>query len=735
MKRKIVAALSIYSLIFLLGGIYIIVTTEKATSTLDRLIMLHQVEILREHLLIHIKTVQADLFTKNTRYAKSSGTVIDNVINMESISHACFGCHHSPSVQERLSGLDKVIESYKNFISRVLTIRANRDRLQEEEEKAFLIAEELQKEVNTMVHIATTRLSNETQASLKDIFQTKIILYLLVVLTPFFAAGLGFIFIRELTSPVKLLLEATRRIKGGNLDYRIKGLKDEFGELADSFNDMSDWLKQHMLKIQESERRYRTLFESAGDAILILNTDNGRRGKIVDANLAAAEMHGYAVEELLALNIKDLGPLDTVEEGNSLFQRILEDEWINAEITHRRKDHSQFPIEISAGLVGHGNHKQILVFGRDISSRKKMEELILQAKHDWEDTFNAITDMITIHDRDFTIVRANKAAETLLNLPTLEIPKAKCYEYYHGKTCPPKYCPTCETMKCEKTISFELWEPHLSMFLDVRAMPRFNKDGEMIGVIHVVRDITERKQIEETLQRAEQMKMAGEWATGLAHEIKNPLAGIKVSVEVLARELDLSENDKVVVSRVIDEIRRIEQLIKSLLNFAKPPKPHFTRINMNDLLDKMITFSPKHPYVLSSWGSMIDVVKDFDRDLPEVMADPTQMQQVFLNLFFNAVEAMSDGGALHVQTGYNAAIHAVEIDISDTGPGIKEEVLKKMFQPFFTTKVKGSGLGLAITKRLIEQHGGKICAENRKQGGAVFHVVLPIEQAEEELIP
>ena len=223
MKKKIIIGLSIFSLLFFLGGIYIIVTIEKATSTLDNLITLHQVEILREHLLIHIKRVQGDLNLKSTRYARTVDTMISNVKNMENMSVTCFGCHHSEDVQNRLVDLRNELDIYKDAISRVLTIRANDRRLKFEEDIAFRKGEDLLEEVNTMINVSTLKLSNKTKTALRDISGTKTILYLLVAIGPILTAVLGFIFVKSFTRPVNVLLDATRRLEGGDLDYRITG--------------------------------------------------------------------------------------------------------------------------------------------------------------------------------------------------------------------------------------------------------------------------------------------------------------------------------------------------------------------------------------------------------------------------------------------------------------------------------------------------------------------------------
>ncbi|MBI5740399.1 MAG: sensor domain-containing diguanylate cyclase [Nitrospirae bacterium] len=138
---------------------------------------------------------------------------------------------------------------------------------------------------------------------------------------------------------------------------------------------------------------------------------------------------------------------------------------------------------------------------RQIIEMKKAEDAVREIKHDWEDTFNTITDMVTVHDKDFNIIRANRSAQRLLQLPVSEtVLNAKCYRFYHGKDTPVKGCPSCNSLNTGKQCSFEIFEPHLDMFLEIRAIPRLDKDRKILGLIHVVRDITERKKMEEKLQ-------------------------------------------------------------------------------------------------------------------------------------------------------------------------------------------------------------------------------------------
>jgi len=728
MKKKIIITLVGITLIFLAGGIYIITSVRTSTSTLDRLIMLHQVEIIREHLLFQIKQVQTDLNLYNTPYASSVNTIVANVRLMDSVSAKCFDCHHSPVVTKRLDGLKKQIDNFKDAFSRSLTIRSNRKRMEKEVDTAFHISESLLADVSRMVHMTASKLSDRTEFALKDVTGTKIILYILVAVTPFAAAGLGFLFIRELTKPVKTLLTATKKLKDGDLDHRVHGLKDEYGEVARSFNEMAASLKQSMREIEEKDKLYRVLFESAGDAICLVEAEGENVGDIVDANPATAKMHGYTIDELLNLNlIKDLDTPGAAKEASDRVKRIMNGEWINAEIEHIRKDGSVFPVEINAGLLEFMDHKYILAIDRDISNRKEMENQILKAKLDWENTFNTITDMITIHDKDFNIIRANKAAVETLDFNLTGKERGKCFKIFHGKNSPPDDCLSCKVFQMKKSFSFEYFEPHLDRFLEVRAMPRFDDDHQVTSVIHVIRDITERKKVEKALQRAEQMKLIGEWAAGLAHEIKNPLAGIKVSVEVLLDDLNISAEDRAIVLKAVGEIQRIETLLKSLLNFAKPPKLQLSAIDMNDLLDQTITFSLKHPSLSSNSSREIKIAKNFDDTIPETIADPMQLKQVFLNLALNAIEAMPDGGRLGVKTIYYKNTETIKIEISNTGEGIDKEMIDDIFEPFFTTKSKGSGLGLAITRRIIEQHGGVISVTSDPGKGTVFNILFNIQ--------
>ncbi len=243
------------------------------------------------------------------------------------------------------------------------------------------------------------------------------------------------------------------------------------------------------------------------------------------------------------------------------------------------------------------------------------------------------------------------------------------------------------------------------------------------------RDITERKQAEEALQRSEQLMIVGEMAAGLAHEIKNPLAGIKVSIQVLSDELDLSEDNEEVFRRIIEEIRRIETLLRNLLHYARPPKPNFSVLDINRVIEhtvKTAKLSLKGPTLKSKDIQFSECLSD---DLPEIVADSSQLQQIFMNLLLNAFEAIPDSGKIMIDTSRKNGF--IKIVLANTGRSLEEKSRQDIFKPFFTTKKKGTGLGLAICKRLIEQHNGAISVDNIPEGGVAFTITLPIKHEED----
>lgn len=234
------------------------------------------------------------------------------------------------------------------------------------------------------------------------------------------------------------------------------------------------------------------------------------------------------------------------------------------------------------------------------------------------------------------------------------------------------------------------------------------------GEVARLRDELRRKN--EELRRRERLAALGEMAAGLAHEIRNPLGGIALYASMLEKEL--ADNPKVstAASRICLGVRTLERLVSDILDFAQEHRLERQDCSMRDLLSTLED-------AVRPWASECKGEFTYDDGDAEISCDRHRLHQVLLNLVMNGLQAASPGGA--VRLSWSACDNEIEIEVVDNGPGIPDESLHKIFNPFFTTKATGTGLGLAIVHRIVEAHGGTICAGNRPEGGARFVIRLP----------
>jgi signal transduction histidine kinase len=222
----------------------------------------------------------------------------------------------------------------------------------------------------------------------------------------------------------------------------------------------------------------------------------------------------------------------------------------------------------------------------------------------------------------------------------------------------------------------------------------------------------------ERMVRADRFAAVGELATGLAHEIKNPLAGLSGALELLSEDLSQSPRQAEMVGEMRHQVQRLTNTMESLLSFARPPKTKLRTTNVNLTLEKVLFLVRQQQRRTAS----VEIAPDFAADLPPVLADPSQLEQVFLNVCLNACQAMGGKGKLRIRTFADEG--RVAIEIADSGPGIPPEVRPHLFKPFFTTKREGNGLGLAISARIVAEHGGHIGYRCPQEGGTIFSITL-----------
>ncbi len=263
-----------------------------------------------------------------------------------------------------------------------------------------------------------------------------------------------------------------------------------------------------------------------------------------------------------------------------------------------------------------------------------------------------------------------------------------------------------------------------------------DKRGRVTGAALFFKDLTRVEQLEERERLRDRLAALGEMAAAIAHEVKNPLAGIEVMAGVLKRQLPDSEDAQSILRDIIKEAKMANAIVVEVLDFVRPIRLQVERISLADVVRDAISMAESHVP-----RGRVRLVLDLPEDLSPIQGDPHQIRQIFTNLLTNAFEAMGGTGAVRlsavqVTTDEEAAADApsvpmIQVEVSDDGPGIPADVIDRIFSPFFTTKPQGSGLGLAIVRKIVDAHDGQIDVSALPQGGTRFRVTLPVSGSHE----
>jgi len=240
----------------------------------------------------------------------------------------------------------------------------------------------------------------------------------------------------------------------------------------------------------------------------------------------------------------------------------------------------------------------------------------------------------------------------------------------------------------------------------------------------ICRDITERKRMELQLIQAERLAAVGELAAGVAHEINNPLGGLQNFVKMMKKEPGNTSQNVEFLDLMSEGLKRIEVIVKQLMAFSRPYSMQMSNHSLNEIVENSLRFV-EHRVKEQD----IHLEKFLVQNLPEIYGDVSNISQVIINVIVNALDSMSNGGKLVIKTGYcEHQPSSIQVTVTDTGTGIREEIISKIFNPFFTTKEMGSGLGLAISKRIIDDHKGNIFVKSKVGEGTTFYICLPVRK-------
>jgi two-component system nitrogen regulation sensor histidine kinase GlnL len=357
----------------------------------------------------------------------------------------------------------------------------------------------------------------------------------------------------------------------------------------------------------------------------------------------------------------------------------------------------------------------------------------------WEEVLASFADAVVVTDEISRIVFFNHAAEALRGIPQARALGRTCAEVFHRT---PLIGGIVERVQRsghgESRGEERLYRAGEAIPVRITCIPLWDKRDRIRGTALVIHDLTHQKTLEEAARRNESLARLGTLVAGLAHEIKNPLAGIKGAAQLLDGRLVDEPDLRQYTSVITREVDRLSGLVEDLLTLGAPRQPRLERFNIHRAIQNVLSVLQEE-----LTQRKIHLRCEFDPSLPDVQGDEAQLSQVFLNLLKNAMEAMTADGVAHadrstitistrIETDYHLmreeqrSGQCLRVEFADQGKGIDPADATKIFEPFFTTKPRGTGLGLAISHRIVADHGGIIRARSEKPWGAVFTVTLPV---------
>jgi len=486
--------------------------------------------------------------------------------------------------------------------------------------------------------------------------------------------------------------------------------------------------------LKESERRLRTLIDAIPDAVVFKDT----AGRHIIANKANEELFGLSPEMLTGKMVEDILPRELAAICRRNDEDVLKKKkTVRAEEQSTDKNgNKQILDTIRVPLHDDtGNAVGLVGIIRDITERKQAEEKVRQSEQFIRGILDTVDEGFIVIDRDYRILTANKAYCGQAGLPCDEVIGRHCFEISH-RTNRPCYD---EGEECAVRLVFETGEPHAALhrhtdregrvlYVETKGFPIKDAAGNVTSVIETVNNITEKHLLEEERLKTQKLESIGTLAGGIAHDFNNLLQGIFGYISMAKMTMDRRDRALAMLEQAENALHQSVNLTTQLLTFSKGGKPVKKPIDIRPVIENAARFT------LS--GSRSDFHVDIAKDLWNTEADEGQIGQVIQNIVLNADQAMPLGGSVMVSAKNVAESSAslpqvlsrgnyIMISIEDTGVGIPEQYVGKIFDPYFTTKEKGSGLGLATSYSIVRNHGGMIDVRTKPGKGSTFTVYLP----------
>ncbi len=544
--------------------------------------------------------------------------------------------------------------------------------------------------------------------------------------------------LREVREKGSLFFETAHVARDGRvipteISSRLIRLNNQYCTLALA-RDISE-RKKAEAALNVSESRFREIFNTMSSGVVIYEAIEGGNDFILK-DMNPAGLKSSRVEKNRVVNKRVTAIFPGIEELGLL--EIFRDVYRTGKPAHQPAVFYQdreralwmenFVCRLPSG--------EIVVVCNDITERKRVEQELLKSKEEWERTFDSFTDIVTLQDPSLRIVKVNRAGREILGLDYGAILGQHCHELFHGIDTPCPGCPLLETKKDFQPYTREIHHEKMGRTFLVSAAPVLDADGELEYIAHVAKDVSEFKRLQEELFQAQKMEAVGVLAGGVAHDFNNILSGIIGYAELIRHEVAPDSRVGRDIVEVIGAGRRAADLVRQILTFSRktetdkrPLRPHLV---VNEALKLLHATLP----------TSIDIIERIDPDSGTILADPTNIHQIVVNLCTNALHAMSnEKGVLRVVlerreigaedlVGVQTAVPGtfVVLLVSDTGCGMDKALVEHIFEPYFTTREMGTGtgLGLAVIHGIVQDLQGVIKVKSVPEEGSTFAVYIPV---------
>jgi len=506
---------------------------------------------------------------------------------------------------------------------------------------------------------------------------------------------------------------------------RIAPIRDKEGAICNFVAIKEDITaqKQAESSLQKANRLLQKTISCLNEAVFIVDATNRR---IIDVNICAEMMFGYAKEEMLGEQTSTLHLNHEMYQwfGEEMLRSYLKTGNFQTSYQMKRKDGTIFQSEhyVTPIVDGNGNYECHVCVVRDISARIEAVESLKKAMSALEERKTFVESIISnlhsgliVTDLDWRVTMANPYVLDLCRTPAGDLNGRALQDI-----CPELADQITAGMNANEITSHFL---EAEFTIGYTRIDLKNANGERSGHIINFRDLTEIAKIRAMIQQKERLSAMGEVVAGVAHEMRNPLFGMTTIGQIFNMELDLSPQHRQLMDSFMKESQRLNNLILDLLDGTRELKLRKKPVNLVRVIDASILVCQKYLQEKN-----IDLTRDHPRDgEPEVLADPEKLEQIFVNLIHNAIDASEPGGRVEIVMKMGG--DPITVMIIDSGHGIPEKILPNIFDVFFTSKKGGTGMGLYISKNIAEAHGGTLTAENITGKGASFRLELPLSGA------